>query len=182
MLICDPGFIERGFTVARRSTKKPTKRARNDQPSAASKAGGTAKEQGPTRAQSIVAEPGDAGDGSSSARRSFPIAEERRRLLFRPDIKRDRRYSYELAHSAEGPLLKLAGGDLKAIQPVDRGVLRSGSGCVRTRRERACRSGAGVGPLRQPRQPDSPWPIRPTRSETPAGSGVKSGQAGRSAR
>ena len=109
--------------MARRSTKKPTKRARNDQPAAASKAGGTANEQGPTPAQSIVAEP-EAPETQPTAHPLDALSQSLKSgggFYFAPTSSaidgihtRVKVKGIELAHSAEGPLLKLAGGDLKA--------------------------------------------------------------------
>jgi hypothetical protein len=109
--------------MTRYSKKKTTQRGSNKQPAAAPKAGPTANERSLAPAQSIVAEP-KASEAQPTAHTLDVLSESLKSggFYFAPTPdgidgihNHTKVKSIELAHSAEGALLKLAGGDLKAI-------------------------------------------------------------------
>jgi hypothetical protein len=110
--------------VTRYSKKKTTQRGSNKQPAAAPKAGPTANERSLAPAQSIVAEP-KASEAQPTAHTLDALSESLKSgsgFYFAPTSggvdgihNHAKVKSIEPGHSAEGPLLKLTGGDLKAI-------------------------------------------------------------------
>ncbi len=108
--------------MTRRSTKKPAQRGRNKQLAAAPQAGTAVNDQSPGPAQSFAAEP--QAQETHPAASSLDVLSESLKsgggFYFAPTpggiegVHPPKVKSIELAHTGEGPLLKLAGGDPKA--------------------------------------------------------------------